>query len=294
MATAAQWVEGARPRTLPMAVAPVIIGSAAAFDLGAFKPVNAFLAAMVAILLQVGVNYANDYSDGIRGTDNDRVGPLRLTGSGAAKASQVKWAAFGCFALAMVAGLALIVLSQAWFLLLVGLGCVAAAWGYTGGRNPYGYMGLGDLFVFVFFGLVATLGTTYTQAGQLSGPAWVGAVSTGIIAMALLMANNVRDIPTDREAGKLTLAVRLGDTAARISYVMMLAVALLLPLFLVYDYPWVLLVLLLAPLCLMPSWLMLKGKKRRSLIPVLKQTSIINLGFSVLFGAGLVLSSSLS
>lgn len=294
MATAAQWVEGARPRTLPMAVAPVIIGCAAAFDLGAFKPVNALLAAIVAVLLQVGVNYANDYSDGIRGTDNDRVGPLRLTGSGAAKPRQVKWAAFGCFAVAMVAGIALIVLSQAWFLLLVGLGCVAAAWGYTGGRNPYGYMGLGDLFVFVFFGLVATLGTTYTQAGLLSGPAWVGAISTGIIAMALLMANNVRDIPTDREAGKLTLAVRLGDTTARISYVMMLAVALLLPLFLVYDYPWVLLVLLLTPLCLMPSWLMLNGKKRRSLIPVLKQTSIINLGFSVLFSAGVVLSGVLS
>ncbi len=294
MATAAQWVEGARPRTLPMAVAPIIIGCAAAYDLGAFKPLNALLAALVAVLLQIGVNYANDYSDGIRGTDSDRVGPLRLTGSGAAKPWQVKWAAFACFALAMVAGVALIVLSQTWFLLLVGVGCVAAAWGYTGGRNPYGYMGLGDIFVFVFFGLVATLGTTYTQAGQVSGAAWIGAVSTGIIAMALLMANNVRDIPTDREAGKLTLAVRLGDTAARISYVMMLAVALLLPVFLVYDYPWVLLVLLLIPLCLMPSWLMLNGKKRRSLIPVLKQTSIINLGFSVLFAAGVVLSSVLA
>ncbi|GAB3534691.1 1,4-dihydroxy-2-naphthoate polyprenyltransferase [Arthrobacter tecti] len=294
MATAAQWIEGARPRTLPMAIAPVIIGCAAAWDLNSFKPVNAMLAAIVAILLQIGVNFANDYSDGIRGTDNDRVGPLRLTGSGAARPWQVKWAAFGCFALAMAAGIALIVLSQTWFLLLVGVGCVAAAWGYTGGRNPYGYMGLGDVFVFVFFGLVATLGTTYTQANQLSGPAWVGAISTGIIAMALLMANNVRDIPTDREAGKLTLAVRLGDTAARISYVMMLTVALLLPLFLVYDYPWVLLVLLLIPLCLMPSWLMLNGKKRRSLIPVLKQTSIINLGFSVLFAAGVVLSGVLA
>ncbi|WP_323959267.1 1,4-dihydroxy-2-naphthoate polyprenyltransferase [Arthrobacter sp. JZ12] len=294
MATAAQWVEGARPRTLPMAIAPVIIGSAAAFELGGFKPVNAVLAALVAILLQIGVNYANDYSDGIRGTDDDRVGPLRLTGSGAAEPSHVKWAAFGCFALAMLAGIVLVVLSQAWFLLLVGLGCVAAAWGYTGGRNPYGYLGLGDLFVFVFFGLVATLGTTYTQAGTVSGPAWIGAISTGIFAMALLMANNVRDIPTDREAGKLTLAVRLGDTAARISYVMMLAVALLLPLFLIYDHPWVLLVLLLTPLCLMPSWLMLNGKKGRSLIPVLKQTSIINLGFSVLFAVGLVLSGGLA
>ncbi|MBF4994071.1 1,4-dihydroxy-2-naphthoate polyprenyltransferase [Arthrobacter gandavensis] len=294
MATAAQWFEGARPRTLPMAVAPVIIGSAAAFDLGGFRWLNAVLAAVVAVLLQVGVNYANDYSDGVRGTDDNRVGPLRLTGSGAAPAKSVKYAAFLAFGLAMAAGLALVVLSQAWFLLLVGVGCIAAAWGYTGGRNPYGYLGLGDVFVFVFFGLVATLGTTYTQAGTVNGAAWVGAVSTGLIATALLMANNVRDIPTDRESGKRTLAVRLGDEAARISYVMMLALALLLPLLLVGDYPWVLLVLLLLPACLMPGWLMLKGKKRRSLIPVLKQTGLINLGFSIVYGLSLVLTRVLA
>ena len=277
-----------------MAVAPVLIGTAAAYDLGSFKPLNAVLAAVVAVLLQVGVNYANDYSDGIRGTDDNRVGPLRLTGSRAASPKQVKYAAFGCFGAAMAAGLALIILSSSWFLILVGVGCIAAAWGYTGGRNPYGYMGLGDVFVFVFFGLVATLGTTYTQAGQISVPALIGAVGTGLIAMALLMANNVRDIPTDREAGKRTLAVRLGDDAARISYVMMLALAILLPLFLAADYPWVLLVLLLLPACLMPSWLMLKGKKRRSLIPVLKQTGLINLGFAVLFSLGLVLTRLLA
>ncbi|GAA1349854.1 1,4-dihydroxy-2-naphthoate polyprenyltransferase [Arthrobacter koreensis] len=277
-----------------MAVAPVIIGSAAAFDLGGFRWLNAVLAAAVAVLLQVGVNYANDYSDGVRGTDDNRVGPLRLTGSGAAPAKSVKYAAFTAFGLAMAAGLALVVLSQAWFLLLVGVGCIAAAWGYTGGRNPYGYLGLGDVFVFVFFGLVATLGTTYTQAGTVNAAAWIGAVSTGLIATALLMANNVRDIPTDRESGKRTLAVRLGDDAARISYVMMLALALLLPLLLVGDYPWVLLVLLLLPACLMPSWLMLKGKKRRSLIPVLKQTGLINLGFSVIYGLALVLTRLLA
>ncbi|GAA3293960.1 1,4-dihydroxy-2-naphthoate polyprenyltransferase [Arthrobacter citreus] len=294
MATAAQWLEGARPRTLPMAVAPVIIGTAAAYDLGSFKPLNAVLAALVAVLLQVGVNYANDYSDGIRGTDDNRVGPLRLTGSGAAAPKQVKYAAFACFGAAMIAGLALIILSSTWFLILVGIGCVAAAWGYTGGRNPYGYMGLGDVFVFVFFGLVATLGTTYTQAGQISLPAVLGAIGTGLIAMALLMANNVRDIPTDREAGKRTLAVRLGDEAARISYVMMLALAILLPLFIAADYPWVLLVLLLIPVCLMPSWLMLKGKKRRSLIPVLQQTGLINMGFAMLYSLGLVLTRLLA
>lgn len=294
MATAAQWLEGARPRTLPMALAPVIIGSAAAFGLGSFKPLNAVLAAIVSVLLQVGVNYANDYSDGIRGTDDERVGPLRLTGSGVAEPRQVKRAAFACFGLAMLAGLALVILAQAWILLLVGVGCIAAAWGYTGGKNPYGYLGLGDLFVFVFFGLVATLGTTFTQADQLSAAAWIGAVSTGLIAMALLMANNVRDIPTDSVVGKRTLAVRLGDPAARISYVMMLAAAVLLPLFLSYDYPWVLLVLLLIPACLQPSWLMLTGKKRGSLIPVLKQTGLINLAFSLLFTAGIVVTTVLA
>ncbi|CEA09047.1 1,4-dihydroxy-2-naphthoate octaprenyltransferase [Arthrobacter saudimassiliensis] len=294
MATAAQWIEGARPRTLPMAVAPVIIGSAAAYGLDAFKPVNAVLALLVAVLLQIGVNYANDYSDGVRGTDDVRVGPLRLTGSGAAAPRQVKYAAFASFAAALLAGLALVLLSQAWFLLLVGVGCIAAAWGYTGGRNPYGYLGLGDVFVFVFFGLVATLGTTYTQAGTVDWAAVVGAVSTGLFATALLMANNVRDIPTDREVGKRTLAVRLGDEAARISYVMMLALAVLLPLLIAPDRPWVLLVLLLTPACLMPSWLMLRGKKRKSLIPVLKQTGLINLGFSVLYGLGLVLTRVLA
>lgn len=294
MATAAQWLEGARPRTLPMALAPVIIGTGAAFSLDAFKPVNAVLAAIVSVLLQVGVNYANDYSDGIRGTDKERVGPLRLTGSGAARPTQVKWASFVCFFLSMVAGGVLVYLAQAWFLILVGFICVAAAWGYTGGKNPYGYLGLGDLFVFVFFGLVATLGTTYTQAGALNSVAVIGAISTGLFATALLMANNVRDIPTDREHGKRTLAVRLGDHLARTSYVLMLAVGLLLPLLLVQGYPWVLLVLVLIPMTLMPATLMLTGQQRSSLIPVLKQTGLLNLAFSVLFTTGLVFTRVLA
>ena len=290
MATAAQWIQGARLRTLPAAIAPVLIGTAAAYELDAFLPLHAVLAALVALLLQVGVNYANDYSDGIRGTDEDRVGPLRLVGSGAAKPEHVKYAAFAAFGLAMVFGLALVILSQTWWLILVGVGCVLAAWGYTGGKNPYGYMGLGDLFVFVFFGLVATLGTTYTQAGQLSLPAVVGAIGTGLIACALLMANNVRDIPTDRTAGKKTLAVRLGDKHARESYVLMLAVAILLPIVLAPTRPWMLIVLLLIPASLMPSWLMISGRRGKSLIPVLKQTGLINLGYAVLFSLGLVLS----
>lgn len=164
-----------------------------------------------------------------------------------------------------------------------------AAWGYTGGKNPYGYLGLGDVFVFVFFGLVATLGTTYTQAGSLSWASLVGAISTGLIAVALLMANNVRDIPTDSEVGKRTLAVRLGDRNARLSYVLLLAIAILLPLALVTQKPWILLVLLLIPATLVPSWVMLSGKTRKALIPVLKQTGLINLGFSVLYGLAMVL-----
>jgi 1,4-dihydroxy-2-naphthoate octaprenyltransferase len=268
----------------------VLIGSAAAYEMDSFLLPNAVLAALVALLLQVGVNFANDYSDGIRGTDDDRVGPLRLVGSGAAKPEHVKWAAFGTFALAMVFGLVLVFLTQAWWLILVGVGCVMAAWGYTGGKNPYGYMGLGDLFVFVFFGLVATLGTTYTQAGHINLSAVIGAIGTGLIATALLMANNVRDIPTDMQAGKKTLAVRLGDKHARESYVLMLAVAILLVVILAPGRPWILIVLLLIPACLMPAWLMINGRKRKSLIPVLKQTGLINLGYSVLFSLGLVLS----
>ncbi|NUT72714.1 1,4-dihydroxy-2-naphthoate polyprenyltransferase [Pseudarthrobacter sp. C4D7] len=290
MATAAQWIQGARLRTLPAAIAPVLIGTAAAYEMDSFLLPNAILAALVALLLQVGVNFANDYSDGIRGTDDDRVGPLRLVGSGAAKPEHVKWAAFGAFALAMVFGLVLVVLTQAWWLILVGLGCVMAAWGYTGGKNPYGYMGLGDLFVFVFFGLVATLGTTFTQAGHISLSAVIGAIGTGLIATALLMANNVRDIPTDMQAGKKTLAVRLGDKHARESYVLMLAVAILLVVILAPGRPWILIVLLLIPACLMPAWLMINGRKRKSLIPVLKQTGLINLGYSLLFSLGLILS----
>jgi 1,4-dihydroxy-2-naphthoate octaprenyltransferase len=290
VATAAQWIQGARLRTLPAAIAPVLIGSAAAYEMDSFLLFNAILAALVALLLQVGVNFANDYSDGIRGTDDDRVGPLRLVGSGAAKPEHVKYAAFGTFAAAMVFGLILVVITQSWWLILVGLGCVMAAWGYTGGKNPYGYMGLGDVFVFVFFGLVATLGTTYTQAGQINLPAIIGAIGTGLIATALLMANNVRDIPTDMQAGKKTLAVRLGDKHARESYVLMLAVAIMLVVILAPGRPWMLIVLLLIPACLMPAWLMINGRKRKSLIPVLKQTGLINLGYSVLFALGLVLS----
>ncbi|WOO96508.1 1,4-dihydroxy-2-naphthoate polyprenyltransferase [Micrococcus terreus] len=288
MATPAQWIEGARLRTLPLAIAPVIVGSAAAAELGGFHLGRALLALVVSLALQIGVNYANDYSDGIRGTDDVRVGPLRLTGSGAAPAAHVKRAAFACFGVAILAGLALVVWSGTWWLIVVGILAVAAAWFYTGGKKPYGYLGLGEVFVFIFFGLVAVLGTTYTQALTVSGEAWVGAIGCGLISTALLMANNVRDIPTDREVGKHTLAVRLGDTAARWSYLVMVAVAVLLPLLFVGEHPWLALVLLAGALAVKPALTMLRSTERRDLIPVLKLTGILGLVYSVLFAVGLL------
>jgi 1,4-dihydroxy-2-naphthoate polyprenyltransferase len=283
VATPAQWIEGARLRTLPMALAPVVAGSAAAQALHSFDLVRALLALLVALFLQIGVNYANDYSDGIRGTDDDRVGPLRLTGSGAAAPGQVRAAALLCFALAALAGAVLVVLSRQWWFIPVGLSAVLAAWGYTGGRSPYGYRGLGDLFVFVFFGLVAVLGTTLTQAGTLNLEAFVAALSTGLIATALLMANNIRDLPGDREVGKRTLAVRLGDPLARVVFTAEIAVALALVLFLVPYNPWMLLVLLLLPLAWTPVATVLRVQDRRQLIPVLRQCGVLNVGWSVLF-----------
>src|SRR5689334_7017029 len=189
------WIQGARPRTLPAAVAPVVAGTGAAALVGGVVPWKAATALGVSLALQVAVNYANDYSDGIRGTDDDRVGPFRLTGSRAATPAQVKLAAFAAFGVAAVAGLTLVALTGQWWLLAVGVACVLAAWYYTGGSRPYGYAGLGEIAVFVFFGLVAVLGTTYTQPGNVSWPALAGAVGIGALACAVLVANILRDIP---------------------------------------------------------------------------------------------------
>lgn len=282
MATVSQWVEGARLRTLPLAISPVIAGSAAAIELYSFKPGRAVLALLVALFLQVGVNYANDYSDGIKGTDEDRVGPLRLTGSGAAPARQVKIAAFVCFGAAMLAGLALVVVSGQWWFLLIGLSAVFAAWGYTGGKHPYGYMGLGDVFVFIYFGLVATLGTTFSQAARLSVTAVVASVAMGLLACALLMANNLRDVPTDTEAGKMTLAVRLGSARARLAFALEIVLAFALMVFAVPENPWNLLVFLALPLSVPAVRTVLSAQDLRELIPVLRATGFLSLVFSVL------------
>jgi 1,4-dihydroxy-2-naphthoate octaprenyltransferase len=272
-----------------MAIAPVVVGSAAAAELGAFHLGKAILALIVGLALQIGVNYSNDYSDGIRGTDDDRVGPFRITGSGASEPKTVRNMAFAFYGLAAVAGLVLTIWSQAWWLLLVGVAAIIAAWFYTGGPRPYGYRGLGEIFVFIFFGLVAVLGTTYTQANELSGLAVTGAIGTGLVSTALLMANNVRDIPTDRQAGKLTLAVRLGDTKARWSYPIMLAIAVGVPLLFAQEHPglWVMLVLLV--ISVRPSLIMLEAEERAELIPVLKMTGLFGILYAVVFTLGVVL-----
>lgn len=219
MTSFSDWVGGARPRTLPAAIAPVLVGSSVAYWEDAFQPGLAALALVVALALQVGVNYANDYSDGVRGTDEVRVGPVRLVGQGLASPRSVKLAAFGSFAVAGAAGLWLTVATGYWVFLPIGLLAILSAWGYTGGKNPYGYLGFGELFVFVWFGLAAVLGTSYAQTGRITAFAIAMAVASGAFACALLVINNLRDIPSDTIAGKRTLAVRLGDLSTRKLYV---------------------------------------------------------------------------
>ncbi|HEY0814806.1 MAG TPA: 1,4-dihydroxy-2-naphthoate polyprenyltransferase [Pseudonocardia sp.] len=291
MATPAQWIQGARPRTLPTAVSPVIVGTGAAIGSGVVAPGRALLALVVAVALVIGVNFANDYSDGIRGTDDDRVGPMRLVGSRAAEASAVRTAALICFAVAGLAGLTLVSLSRQWWLIAVGVLCVAGAWFYTGGRRPYGYAGLGEVAVFVFFGPVAVLGTVITQSGPPNALAIVGAVGAGMLTCAVLVANNLRDIPTDELVGKRTLAVVLGDRDTRRLYAALLVLPFLLTVLAgLRSWP-VLLGLLALPLAVVPVRQVLGGADGRALIRVLGQTGLLLLGWSVLMGVGLALGS---
>ncbi|MFC6237124.1 1,4-dihydroxy-2-naphthoate polyprenyltransferase [Longivirga aurantiaca] len=348
MATPGQWWQGARPRTLPAALAPVLVGTAVAWweigslirltdgarevaarltDLPVGIPADhslvtvtnidlavdpsllplldataattwvqfvlrAVLALVVALALQVGVNYANDYSDGIRGTDDARVGPVRLVGQGLASPRSVKLAAFAMFGVAALAGLALVLITQAWWLLLVGAAAIVAAWFYTGGPSPYGYAGLGEAFVFVFFGLVAVVGTTYVQTLSISWLAVAGGVACGSLSVGILLANNLRDIPTDTVSGKRTLAVRLGDARTRAAYLASLALPFGIALGLAPTVTWwALLALLALPLALRPAQVVRGGALGRDLVPVLAGTGKLLLGYAVLLSLGLVVAS---
>ncbi|NHC14913.1 1,4-dihydroxy-2-naphthoate polyprenyltransferase [Motilibacter deserti] len=291
MRTTAQWVSGARPRTLPAAVAPVLAGTGAATAVDGAVAWRAVVAGVVALALQVGVNYANDYSDGVRGTDENRVGPFRLVGSGAARPSAVKAAAFAAFGVGALAGLALVVATGAWWLIAVGAVCIAAAWGYTGTSRPYGYRGLGEVAVFVFFGLVAVIGTTFAQAERVPAEAVVAAVPVGALACALLVANNLRDIPTDAVSGKRTLAVKIGDRRSRLLYAALVAVAGVAPVVLAFlTGPWALLGLLAAPLAVGPLRVVLGGSLGRALVPAIAGTGKLQLAYGALLGLGLALS----
>ncbi len=286
MTTASQWLQGARPRTLPATLAPVLVGTGAAAAAGAFRPGRALLALVVALALQVGVNYANDYSDGVRGTDDDRVGPLRLVGGGHAAPGRVLRAALLCFGIAAASGFVLSALTS-WWALLVGAVAIAAAWGYTGGAKPYGYRGFGEVSVFVFFGLVAVLGTTYVQAERLTLVSFAGGVACGALACAILVTNNLRDIPTDTASGKRTLAVLLGDRRSRVLYPSLVLAALLVPLLVAPAVPTALVALLAAPLAVAPVNAVRDGVIGRDLVPVLAQTGVLQLVYGVLLGVGL-------
>jgi 1,4-dihydroxy-2-naphthoate octaprenyltransferase len=288
------WLAGARPRTLPAAVVPVLVGTACAAGRTDVVAWRAVAAGVVALALQVGTNYANDYSDGVRGTDADerRVGPLRLVGSGLVRPGAVKRAALLSFLVAGVAGLALAA-AVGPELLVVGAAALAAGWFYTGGSHPYGYLGLGELFVFVFFGLVATAGSAYVQEEALSGLALAASVPVGLLATALLVVNNLRDIPGDTASGKRTLAVRLGDRRTRALYVALLvgAVAMIPVVAGLGERPAAAAALAAVPLARQPVLAVLGGARGPNLIPVLGATGRIQLVFGVLLAAGLWISA---
>ena len=277
-----KWILGARPRTLVAAAAPVLV--AIALVGSDFDWLRALLALTVAVWLQIGVNFANDYSDGVKGTDADRVGPIRLVASGMATADSVKYAAFASFAIASVAGTWLAFLTSP-LLILVGVISIAAAWGYTGGKNPYGYRGLGELSVFLFFGVIATMGTYYAQAEQLTFLSFIVSIPMGALSCAILSINNLRDRPKDQLAGKLTVAVRIGDRKARQMYVGLLLLAHIAAI--ATLIPSTLLTLLVLPMTFSISRQVLSGISGEDLIPVLGKTGKLQMVFAILFAIGL-------
>ena len=277
-----RWILGARPRTLPAAIAPVVVATAL---VGAdFNWFRAVLALKVAVWLQIGVNFANDYSDGVKGTDADRVGPIRLVASGLASARSVKAAALISFAIASVAGTWLALLTSP-LLILVGIISIAAAWGYTGGKNPYGYKGLGELSVFLFFGVIATMGTYYAQTEELTLLSFIVSIPMGALSCAILSINNLRDRPKDELVGKLTVAVRIGDRNARRMYVALLILAHCAAI--ATFIPTALLTVLALPMSLSISRQVLSGISGKELIPVLGKTGKLQMVFAILFAIGL-------
>ena len=276
------WIQGARPRTLPAAIAPVVVATVLAGK--EWKPLPALLALIVSLSLQIAVNYSNDYSDGIRGTDDNRVGPVRLTASGLASAAAVKRAAQFSFLTACIAGLILASLSS-WWIILVGIAAILAAWGYTGGHAPYGYRGFGELSVFTFFGVVATVGTYYVQTLTITGAAIAASIPMGSLSCALLAINNIRDIPGDQSVGKRTLAVKLGDRNSRRFFALLLACAYIFPIF--TGHPLALLTLTTAPQAYAIAREVLAGASGKDLIPLLGRTGQLQLHFGLTFALAL-------
>ena len=285
-----KWIVGARVRTLPAAVVPVAVGAAVAVGEPDVRWWRVLLAGVVSVMLQVGVNYANDYSDGVRGTDDVRVGPARLVGGGLASARSVKLAALSSFFVAAVVGLVLAILTSPW-LLAVGAASILAGWFYTGGKHPYGYLGFGELFVFVFFGLVATVGTTYVLAERITALSWQMGVAVGALACALLVTNNLRDIPTDRQVGKKTLAVRLGDARTRWLYVVLVVGGILIGAASAWERPLAAVILVVLSVAVGPVRRVRDGAAGRDLIVVLGDTSKVQLVFGVVASVSLALGA---
>ena len=287
-ASVQDWIAGARPRTLWSAITPVAVGTASAIALDSVNWLLALLALGVSVALQVGVNYANDYSDGIRGTDVDRIGPDRLVATGRARPSSVKNAAFIAFGTAALLGLAVVWLSGYWWLLAVGAVAILAAWYYTGSSRPYGYAGWGEISVFIFFGPVATLGTLFVQAGEVPWWAAVASVALGLYAVAMLLVNNIRDIETDTLAGKRTAAVRMGDYNARRVYGVCMLVPVALAVVVAFEHPWALLSTLVA----LPALLLTLGMRIRvggAMVPLFLGTSGVGLAYGLLLAFGIAI-----
>jgi 1,4-dihydroxy-2-naphthoate octaprenyltransferase len=282
------WVEGARLRTLPLAIAPVAIGAGAADAMQRFDLLLSALALGVALFLQIGVNFANDYSDGIRGTDDKRVGPLRLTGSKSVKPESVKTAAMFFFILAAASGFEIVVITGQWWLIAVGLLSIVAAWFYTGGKNPYGYAGFGEIAVFVFFGLVATIGTAYIQIGFVDLNSVLGGIAAGSFAAAVLMVNNIRDLETDKVSSKKTLAVRMGAKWAKRLFIFMIWFPFVVLVYFSLLYPISFLAYAALFLVAPATLIVLTAKSAKELVLVLKLTSFASLTYALLLTLGLI------